>query len=372
MNNIIKKINDARLDIFMRDPFLGYVLQHYEIYIKKNVETAYTNGKYIVIGEKFLKKRTHQETMFILLHELLHIILGHIQRSKGYNQLKFNVACDIIVNDIIHSYLYSYGNLNPQFGINYKINSFNKTAESMYDILPNDFSQDILDYHDVWTGIKQSDLKKSNRELQNVIQEAITKGYSMSNQLLIKRLSDISYAKNKHRWSHILEKYITKGLYDYNYEKTDYRYQGVLLPSFTENEQALKNIWFLVDVSSSMSDELVSMMLGEIERIISHFKSISCDVSFFSNKTTEPVRFTNSKMLLDTCKNIKSTGGTDIKQIFTSLDKYYRYEKPKLMIILTDGYASYPDESKAKNIPVFWVTDNKRVKIPFGNKILIE
>ena len=53
-NNISKKINDSRMKIFMRDPFLGYILQHFDIIIDDSIETAQTDGRTISMGESFL------------------------------------------------------------------------------------------------------------------------------------------------------------------------------------------------------------------------------------------------------------------------------------------------------------------------------
>ena len=84
MKQLIGKINKARFDIFIRDPYFGYLLQHTNIEIENSSKTAYTNGKKIVFGKDFLVKLSHTETMFILVHELLHIVLGHISRRKNY------------------------------------------------------------------------------------------------------------------------------------------------------------------------------------------------------------------------------------------------------------------------------------------------
>ena len=41
-------------------------------------------------------------------------------------------------------------------------------------------------------------------------------------------------------------------------------------------------------------------------------------------------------------------------------------EPPASIIILTDGYAPFPDESDSMGIPVLWVINNEAVTPPFG------
>lgn len=39
---------------------------------------------------------------------------------------------------------------------------------------------------------------------------------------------------------------------------------------------------------------------------------------------------------------------------------------PVSIIILTDGFAPFPDESAAMNIPVLWLLNNEEVEPPWG------
>jgi hypothetical protein len=41
-------------------------------------------------------------------------------------------------------------------------------------------------------------------------------------------------------------------------------------------------------------------------------------------------------------------------------------EPPVSIVILTDGYAPIPDESRAGGIPVLWIINNDSVTPPWG------
>ena len=47
-------------------------------------------------------------------------------------------------------------------------------------------------------------------------------------------------------------------------------------------------------------------------------------------------------------------------------------EPPASIIILTDGYAPFPDEKAANGIPVLWLLNNKNVEPPWGKIAIIE
>jgi hypothetical protein len=44
-------------------------------------------------------------------------------------------------------------------------------------------------------------------------------------------------------------------------------------------------------------------------------------------------------------------------------------DPPVSIIILTDGYAPYPDEAAAMDIPVLWIINNKEAQAPSWGKV---
>lgn len=48
-------------------------------------------------------------------------------------------------------------------------------------------------------------------------------------------------------------------------------------------------------------------------------------------------------------------GGTSFGCIFKYMKEYFEDELPTAVIVLTDGYARYPAESKALDVPVLWI-----------------
>ena len=49
----------------------------------------------------------------------------------------------------------------------------------------------------------------------------------------------------------------------------------------------------------------------------------------------------------------------------------YFDEMPRAIIIITDGFAEFPDEKVSKDIPVFWIITDSNVQPPWGESIHI-
>ena len=59
-------------------------------------------------------------------------------------------------------------------------------------------------------------------------------------------------------------------------------------------------------------------------------------------------------------------GGTDFQIIFEYVHQHMAENPPVSIIILTDGYAPFPKEELANNIPVLWLINNENIEPPWG------
>ena len=71
--------------------------------IKKSdrIDTAATDGKDIFFNENFLKNLKSSEQNALMLHEVLHMALLHVTRRQSRDPYIWNIAADIVVNDLI-------------------------------------------------------------------------------------------------------------------------------------------------------------------------------------------------------------------------------------------------------------------------------
>ena len=62
----------------------------------------------------------------------------------------------------------------------------------------------------------------------------------------------------------------------------------------------------------------------------------------------------------------KGGGGTDFEIILKYVQEHMSENLPVSIIILTDGYAPFPDEKMTMGIPVLWLLNNEEVEPPWG------
>ena len=71
---IVKRLQNARLDLLRKQPFFAILLMGVKFAIDKNCSTAYTDGIRIAFNPDFLEELDDGELEFVLMHEVLHIV----------------------------------------------------------------------------------------------------------------------------------------------------------------------------------------------------------------------------------------------------------------------------------------------------------
>lgn len=121
----------------------------------------------------------------------------------------------------------------------------------------------------------------------------------------------------------------------------------------------------MIDTSGSMSDEAITECYSEIYGAIQQFGGkLTGKLGFFDAVVVEPVPFEDEEEF----KIIrpKSGGGTSFHVIFDYVREHMQEDPPVSIIILTDGYAPFPDQKDAMDIPVLWIINNTAVNPPWG------
>lgn len=168
-------------------------------------------------------------------------------------------------------------------------------------------------------------------------------------------------------WRTILNDFLQEEICDYSFSPPDRRFDDspFYLPDFNGTEILPSDILFMIDTSGSMSDEMVVAAYSEVKGAIDQFNGkLNGWLGFFDAAIIEPVPFANE----DEFRIIKPAGGggTDFQIIFEYVKFYMSDNPPSCIIILTDGYAPFPDEFLANDIPVLWLLNNEEVTPPWG------
>ena len=102
MSTFGEKFIKSRVKLLKGSPFFGTILLHTEYKIDDSIETAATDGTTLLLNEKWMCSQTEEHFSGVLLHEVLHMALNHVNRTLDLEDLMVaNIAADIVVNGII-------------------------------------------------------------------------------------------------------------------------------------------------------------------------------------------------------------------------------------------------------------------------------
>ena len=413
--NEIRRIIEARSRILMKHPFYGMLLMRLRLGLAA-CGTACTDMTNLLFDPSFARALSDGELEFVMLHEVLHCVLQHCRRGKGFHGELFNTACDIVVNSAI---LYFLGqaeftvmgspamHLAPDGREGYLY-----TAEQVYAMLVQKDSSGgegkgmqspdgsvkgakggtdpaaagntpeegfaRIDSHEIWRTISElSDLGDQwDAAVKEAADKAAARGYSPEDfpPSVREYIMDLEH-KARVDWRNILQEFIQlhSDRFDYSFSPPDKRFSesDFILPAFSEEQsEALENIWFCIDASGSISSEILSEILSEIRQAVLLFSEVSVKISFFDTKVTEPVLCDDEEMFMDITP--VGGGGTSFRAIFRYMRENMAEDLPVAVIILTDGYCVYPGEKEAMGVPVLWIIYDNPKDAPWGKSVHVE
>jgi len=381
VKKVAARLVDIRGKIIKEYPFFGRLIMHLPFGFSP-CETAYTDMKRIVIDPFFADSLSDDELMFVVMHELMHCVLKHCTRAKGRLALVYNIACDIVVNSV----------LLEAMGLNeYKIDDLNvmhlapdgtegrtHSAEEVYamliagsqavvEVFKKGF---VVDKHEIWKNICENSLRE--REWDRYIKKASKEVGTFSEiPESLRRHVSLTVSSAVIDWKQVLCDFICNDRCDFVYTTPDKRFSGdVIMPSFKTDipDGSAENIWFLVDTSGSVDDATLSAVFDEIKNATYRIENLSGYISFFDCAVTEPQPFDSTGDI--DAMDVVGGGGTRFDIIFKKIDEFFE-EKPRAIVILTDGYAEFPQEDAAQGIPVIWIICSTTVKVPWGQSVYV-
>lgn len=391
---ILSRLMNVRAMLLVKLPFFGRLLMRLKFALA-DCETACTDMERIIFDPKFVARLSDGELAFVMQHEVLHCALQHCTRGKGKNPLIFNMAADIVVNSnilftMLGRHVFRVDGQEPMHLLPNGMEGYTVNVEEAYSMLLEKYKAELsdenllrqmlkatlgegFDDHDIWSELGE----QGNKELEEEWQSAIFDAAKQAGAMIVppaaeKIVRDINY-RAKLNWRELLQDFIqiTHDRFDYSFAPTDRRFAGCdfIMPAFTEIEgEKVENLWFVVDSSGSMEDSTLAMVYQEIKNALQMFPRLAGYLSYFDLHVTKPVKFESEEELRDI--DPYSRGGTSFHIIFDYLkDNQFSEEsdKPTAIIILTDGYATYPEETVAMGIPVLWIlVDNDEDEAPWG------
>ena len=412
-----KKLLLSRMRVLASHGFYGLLLSHLKLSLDEACPTAYTDGKKIAFSPKFLEKLNDEETDFVLMHEVLHVVLKHCFRGLDLDNELFNIACDIVVNsNILNSmggslrkisidnaplmhlapdgneghlysaeevyYMLSKNHVTPNRKISFDSDNSDESNDDGGSLSNNEKKgtngaggYKVFDDHSFWSDNEDELL---DDQWDKYFDDAckIVSIDDPSNQrgtipaFAERILKDRKKAQTN--WREVLNNFIQEDITDYSFNPPDRRFSDydLMLPDLNETEECVKDILFMIDTSGSMSDRMIAQAYDEIRGAIEQFNGrLEGKLGFFDAVVVEPKSFST----IDELEIIRpyGGGGTRFDIIFRYVKKKMNDQLPTSIVILTDGYAPFPKEEESLGIPVLWVINNDEVVPPWGKHTVI-
>ena len=261
-------ISKCKIQVRKECEFFGALMLFASIVKSESIETAATDGKDIFFNEKFLKNLNSSEQNALMLHEVLHMALLHVTRRQSRDPHIWNIAADIVVNDLI---LRNTSFKLPKGAIIDKQYS-DKSVEYIYECLLKNNNYKNKQYQ-----LRISDLKNPSKDSQaNQLTEVdrleIESYWRDKIQVLKNTISDRETANGQGNipagmfkeievflepevdWRHALWKYVGKTPVDFDDLDRRFLYRGLYLEGLLT--EALQ-VSVCIDTSGSISNILL-------------------------------------------------------------------------------------------------------------------
>lgn len=379
---MLKRIAQLRAEILNEYPFFGRLLLHL-IPAAADCGTACTDMTHLAFDPSFAKTLSDEEMKFVMLHEVMHCVLKHCVRGKALNTYLYNVACDIVVNSLIFESMgvssFTVAGEEPMHLTSDGQEGRFFTAEEVYDMLnkanttvkDNHSSKNTfvgLDNHDIWKNISDSKFSElSDKWEANIKKSSKQCSNGTGIPFGIKRyLAEINHM-SRTNWKAVLSDFIRHDKSDYTFMRRDTRFQGdIIMPSFLTNMygDSVSNLWFCVDASGSISETDLSVIFSEILSACNQLDELNGYLAFFDTQLSDFIPFADEEDIMKI--EPVGGGGTSFKCIFEQLAKCKDEDMPIGIVILTDGFATIPDESAAMGVPVLWGIVNSNIEPEWG------
>lgn len=394
------KIDYAKFILLLQAPFFGNLLYSIKIIEVDNGDTTiYTNGKHIYVNKKYGESLSKRLFATFILKNLLHIVFRHKKRMQPYHEskIRFSIGASYAVNNIIKSEvnkddLFEYLDFEEtHFVVNDKFH--NKSAEQIFEelssikkdkeLLKKDkngkggidipallekmnneeelkpFQKELLNAMSLYLEVDDEDMTpEEDEELDSCILRAhfLSKNHG-STPLSIERLVN-ELKQPKIDWRHYLSDFIERSVInDYDFSERDRRmmYTNFILPSIKGEKL---RIALAVDCSGSISEEDLKNFLTECYGIFQQYQSVELFLMSFDAEVANSQVIENEMDLMQF--EFLGGGGTDFIPVFDKLEEEGMYDG---LVIITDGYGSFPEVS---NIKTIWVMTTD-VEPPFGS-----
>jgi len=356
------KISRCITKLLLSHPFFGSMALGTEFIKSDSTKTMATNGKWIKWGPAFVDSMTEAETLGVIVHELMHIILKHHLRRGEKSAKRWNYATDYAINLIIRKDGFEL----PEGGL-FDTSFINMMAEKIYELIPEPEAEPL------WgtvtdDGIDADIAAEMEAEIDQRIMVAANVAKNSGNLPHFIEGIIAQMEQSQVDWRDKLRRFFSGDQPDdYSFrrpERKAFHHLGIIAPSV--ERRGVGHIVVGIDTSASVSDEVLRHFLGEVNAISQEVSPASITLIYCDTHINHVEHFDQGDEV--TVFNHKSRGGTNVKPVF---DYVLEHDlEVDHMIYLTD--LEVWDFPQSVDFPLLWVSSDPTAKAPIGETVTIK
>lgn len=362
-----KKLVSARTALVLDQPFFGALALRLALREDPGCKTAWVDGRTLAYNPVWLEGLNHEEVVGLVAHEVMHCAAGHPWRRDARDPRKWNVACDLAINQI----LADAGFRLPPGGLLDSALASGKSAEWIYDRLPEDLDGEgpgeVRDAPDPGQSPGDGDQEvPTEADWQVAVQQA-AQAAKMRGKLPagMERFA-AARARSGPDPRSVLARFVQEAARaDYSWARPNRRYlaAGLYLPSLWSEE--LGPIVIAVDTSGSVDDVLLAKFTAWVRAVVEDMRPRRTHVMYADAAVARQQVFERDEPLEI---HPAGGGGTDFRPVFQAAAEL---DEPAICLIyLTDLDGAFP--AQAPEYPVLWLTPDPDRRAPFGETVWLE
>lgn len=362
----VTALDKAKVSIVTQHPFFASILMKRQLIEDRTIPTAAVDQRgQIYINPDWFAKLSVDEIVFVLAHEIGHVIGQHALRRGARNPKKWNIAGDAWINDMLKA----SGIGQQMSGCVDMPGSKDETVDEIYNKLPDmppdgpgpgGTGDDIIERGGPMSAEEATRIDAEIRvEVAQAAQAAKAQGKMPA--ALAKIIADLIDPGTP--WHEILERYMTsftRG--DYTWSRPNRRFADIAYLPSTGKVAEMGEVVIQVDVSGSISQRELAYYNGHMSRIIEQCRPERVHVLYVDTAVCKHQVFEQGE---EVTLEFYSGGGTDMEEGFNFLAK--EGIEPEVFVCLTDGYTDF-NVANAPSYPVLWCISSD-ITAPYGENI---
>ena len=372
---LTQKLSGAKTALVVDNPFIASLLCSQKVTWDDKLDppTLVTNGSRITVCPAHIEKLSAQELRWALANVTLRLVFNCHLRSRvgARNPVKWDIACDIVINALLHGETRdkrsTVGQMWPDaLHDEHLYEKGGKTIEGVYALLPDPTPEDEARRQgvEIFDG-SEAEMSEAEARMHVLVAQArdIAKAAGNLSESMARFVG--MELTPKVRWQDRLRDFFTRRMAtELSWARPSRRgmSQGMLRPG--KDGQGMEDIMIAVDLSGSVSPSELQEFLTELRAIKVDCQPWQTHVLYFASTVTKYEVFAQDDEL-DLHPN--GRGGTAFSPIF----RYCRDHdiEPAAAVILTDLYCG--DFGSTPSYPVLWTSTGSAGPTPFGEVIML-